>query len=74
MTLKQFLETRSEISSVDYTYFGKNGVVKNGFETVEAIKEGNWDIPKDILDCVVLTKSSELIDGETIAYVHLASI
>ncbi len=73
MTLREWLDQNSKVAAVDYSYYdGKKP--EYGFETVEALKKGNWDIPSNILDCVVLkAETEEHVDGKVIAYVDVIS-
>lgn len=75
MTLREWLNEQIRVNAVDYTYYGKDGEVEYGFEGVEALKRGNWDIPSDILDCEVLKAGTDYIesDDEVIAYVDVVS-
>ena len=75
MTLRQWLNEQIRVNAVDYTYYGKDGEAQYGFESVEAIKQGNWDIPSDLLDCEILKAETEYIeeDDEVIAYVDVIS-
>ena len=73
MTLRDWLDQHSKVAEVDYTYYGKDGNVEYGLETVEALREGNWDIPSDILNCEVSKAGIERVGGEVIAYVNVVS-
>jgi hypothetical protein len=73
MTLREWLDQNPEVAEVDYTYHAKDGNIEYGFDTVEALKKGSWDIPSDILDCRVLKADTECVDSELIAYVDVVS-
>lgn len=73
MTLRDWLNQHSKVTDVDYTYYGKDGNVEYGFETVEALREGSWDIPSDILDCEVSKAGTERVGGDVVAYVDVVS-
>ena len=72
MTLREWLSEHTEVASVDYTYYAKDGNIEYNYVTREDILRGSWDVPEGIAECEVIKAGTETIEeNDVVGYVNI---